>query len=184
VLLAGCLYNLEWSAEFVFRETSGKPSPAAYWLGFQSRASYIRQAFPAYAMFQLMPGVVQPGQKALFVGEYRAFHCPVEWRSSDWFDTPLILHSIRATPDNDALLDRLRDEGVVWVFYNGAELAKYEKDFFRPRFSKSEWKRYEGLFARPESADGEAAVVAHPRLRPALSQPGIILYEILPRKAP
>lgn len=178
IFLLAAAYNLEWSAEFIFRETSVKPSPAAYWLGFQSRDSYIRRAFPPYAMFQLMPSVVRPGEKVLFVGEYRPGYCSVEWRSSDWFDTPLILCSIRATPDDDALLDRLLDENVKWVFYNDAELAKYERDFFRPRFSEAEWKRFEDLFKREKSADGESTIVAHPRLRAALSESGMSLYGI------
>jgi hypothetical protein len=180
ILLAACLYNVEWSADFIFRETNEKPSPAPYWLGLQSRDSYIRQAFPPYAMFQLMPNFVRPGQKVLFVGEYRTCHCPVEWRASDWFDTPLILHYIRTTPDNDALLDGLLNEGVAWIFYNAAELAKYEKDFFQPRFSEAEWKRYTELFAREKRAGGDTIIV-DPRLRSALSQSGMYLYEILPR---
>jgi len=182
ILLAACLYNLEWSAEFVFRETTRKPSPAAYVLGFQSRDGYIRQAFPPYAMFQMMPAHVGAGEKVLFVGEYRTARCPVEWRSSDWFDTPLILHHIRQTPDNDTLLDQLLAEGTRWIFLNEDELAKYEKDFFQPRFSKAEWERYVGLFARQKESFSDTTIIAHPRLRSVLSQSGMYLYEILPRK--
>jgi len=193
VLLVACLYNVEWSANFVFGETTGKPSPAPYWLGFQSRDSYIRQAFPSYAMFQQMPNYVQPGEKVLFVGEYRTFHCPVECRASDWFDTPLILHYIQTTRDNDALLDRLLEENIRWVYYDDAELALYEEAFFLPRFSRPEGKRFSGLFrvsgyekfwglSRGELGGGARRIIAaHPRLRPVVEQPGMYLYEVTKR---
>jgi len=173
ILLVACLYNIEWLAEFAFRETTTKPSPAAYMLGFQSRDSYIAKAFPPYAAFRLMPDHVREGEKVLFVGEYRACHCPVEWRASDWFDAPLILHYIRITPDNDAMLDLLLDEGIAWIFYNAAELAKYENAFFRPRFSAAEWERFE-RFRASMSAEGS-------RLHQVLAQSGMYLYEIQPR---
>ncbi|KPK69384.1 MAG: hypothetical protein AMJ84_09640 [Acidithiobacillales bacterium SM23_46] len=176
ILLVGCLYNIEWSAEFVSRETTAKPSPAAYVMGFQSRDSYVVQAFPPYAVFRLMPDYVRPGQKVLFIGEYRACYCPTEWQASDWFDTPLILHYIRSTPDNDAMLDRLLDEGVAWVFYNEAELAKYEKVFFRSRFSEDEWMRFVD-FRRLMATEGS-------RLRQVFSQSGMYLFEILRRQPP
>jgi 4-amino-4-deoxy-L-arabinose transferase-like glycosyltransferase len=173
VLLAACLYNIEWSGAWIVSEVSSasaKPSAAAYWLGFQSRDSYIREAFPPYGVFQLMPGYVRPGEKVLFVGEYRACYCPVAWRASDWFDTPLILHYIRQTPDNDALLDRLLDEGIRWVFYNDSEWAKYESlflvgtDTLKPRFTPAERERYHGLFRRERTTGNKYTVLSHPRL--------------------
>ncbi|MCX8037181.1 MAG: hypothetical protein N3D11_09095 [Candidatus Sumerlaeia bacterium] len=182
VLLAGCMYNWEWSARFIFHKTTQKPSPAAWWLGRQSRHDYVRQAFPPYAVFQMMPDHVKEGESVLFVGEYRGCHCPVAWRAADWFDTPLILHYIRQTRDNDELLDRLLAEKTRWVFYNDAELIKYEADYFLPRFSAAERARFFDLW-KPGQADpdGFRMITAHPRLRPAVSLSGMHLFEILPR---
>ncbi|MBM3333663.1 hypothetical protein FJY63_03285, partial [Candidatus Sumerlaeota bacterium] len=202
VLLAASVYNIEWAASWIVGESGGpdlpaKPSAAAYLLGFQSRDSYLRQAFPPYAVFQQMPDHVAKGEKVLFVGDYRACHCPVEWLASDWFDTPLLVHYIRSTSDNDSLLDRLLDQGVRWIFYNDAEWARYENLFFaggyerlildsdkqvalKARFTAEEKARYLGLFRRDKSG----AVVAHPRLNAVAMQKDpqiglwMILYEI------
>jgi len=196
VLLAACLYNIEWSGAWIVSEVSSvsaKPSAAAYWFGYQSRGGYIREAFPPYGVFELMPGYVRPGETVLFVGEYRACHCPVEWRASDWFDTPLILQYIRQTADNDALLDRLLGEGIRWVFYNDSEWAKYESLFLagaetlQPRFTPAERARYDGLFHREKTAEG-FGVIAHPRLNRAgqWKDPGtnlwMNLYEVRARR--
>lgn len=190
VLFLACLYNIEWSAEWVFRETrprspgmAAKPSPAAYLLGFQDRDEYLRQAFPPYAVYQVMPQYVGAGEKVLFVGEYRACYCPADWRASDWFDTPLILHYIRQTPDNEALLDRLLEQGVRWIFYNGAELAKYERAFFLPRFRPDERERFFDLFRRSRRGDGTFELATHRRLERVFSLWGMYLLRILPRSA-
>jgi len=186
VLLAVCLYNIEWSAEWVFRETSFKPSAASYWLGRQSHDDYTSQAFPPYRLFQLMTEHVRPAEKILFVGEYRTCYCPFDWQASDWFDTPLILHYIRNTPNNETLFDRLLAERTRWVFLNDDELSKYDtrapEDFFRLRFSDDEWKRFTGILRLERGPDGGATIVAHPRLQPVLQQSGMYLYEIAPKR--
>ena len=199
VLFLVTLYNVEFCAEWVLRRTEprragepSKPSAAAYLLGFQSRDEYLRRAFPPYAMFQLMRDRVGPGEKVLFVGEYRTLHCLVEALSSDWFDTPLIQYYIRATPNNDALLDRLLDEGVAYIFFNEAEWNLYRwvflpvdgqterssPDLLRRRFSPDERNRFEALLGPQTHDPSDATTAPHPRLQLALTESGMHLYRI------
>lgn len=208
VLLLATLYNIEFSTEWVVRETrprfageETKPSPPAYWLGFQPREAYLRQAFTPFGAFQLMPNHVQPGEKALFIGEHRTAYCPVEWRASDWFDTPVIAHYIRTTPDNDALLDRLLHEGIGWIFYNRMGWLRDKWMFYgtgnlsdKPaglsarRLSVTEQQRLDellpdqaGLVATPKTPVPKRAA-PHPRLQPVFAQWEMYLYRIAPRR--
>jgi hypothetical protein len=199
VLLGASVYNVEWSAEWVFRPTTTKPSAIAYVAGLESRDNYIRRAFEPYVMYRLMAQRVPKGKEVLFVGEYRPYHCPVAWRSSDWFDLPLILHLIRETADSDALLDRLRDEGTEYIFCNRRELARLKPRYFTglaldypdqgpegsmkvlafpPLFSEAERVRFEELFGAIEPVDNRATPAVHTRLYSVLTLAGMELYRI------
>jgi hypothetical protein len=196
------VYNVEWSAEWVFRPTTTKPSAISYVAGLESRDNYIRRAFEPYVMYRLMAQRVPKDKQVLFVGEYRPYYCPVSWRSSDWFDMPLILHLIRETADSDALLDRLRGEDTEYIFCNYRELARLKPRYFTglaleypdqgpagttkflsfpPLFSEAERKRFEDLFGPIEPADNRPTPEVHPRLYSVLTLAGMELYRIEPR---
>lgn len=154
------------------------------------RDSYILRAFPQDGIYGTLPQIVDDDESVLLVGEFRAFHCPVRWVGSDWFDTPVILDLIRKTPDNDALLDRLLEQDIRWVFHHRFEMemlmAIRKRILGKPLFSDEELKRYNELLPDPGSSR-PGGTATHPRLRPVLSarsNSGSImsLYRIEPRE--
>jgi hypothetical protein len=52
---------------------------------------------------------------------------------------------IRATKDNEELLESWRARGIRFVLLNLQELSLYEEAYFRPRFTEAEWARFESL---------------------------------------
>lgn len=107
---------------------------------------YIAARFNGYGGVKWLEENTEPNEPVFYIGEHRAFysahHRPI---LSDWFDTPRVLVEIRDTPDNDALLERWRGQGIRFVFLNMAELGQYEAIYFKSRFSPTEWERFESL---------------------------------------
>ena len=140
-ILFSSAYGAHWTARYLIATQSPKPAiPAA--LGVIDRRSYLAASLNYYPCVEWLALHAQPGEKVFYVGEHRGYPSFVPVGVSDWFDTPLILRYIQETPDNDILLDRLLQEGYRYVLFNFAELALYEKRYFRPRFKPAEWSRF------------------------------------------
>jgi hypothetical protein len=180
VLLAVALYNLEWSAEWIVREAPGKPSAAAYALGFQTRDRYIQQAFPVYAAYRLMPAYVPKGDKVLFVGEYRTLHAPVRAVANDWFDTPIIQQYLARTRGAQGFFDLLRQNEIRWILLNESELREYLA-FFKSWFTEEQYARFEALFygGRKNGVESRTGPTPDARLRQTFGQSGLFLFEVV-----
>ncbi len=86
--------------------------------------------------------------RVFYVGEHRgAYASAFEPAHSDWFDTPRVLNSIRGTKSNAEILAEWPKRRVDYVLVNLAELRLYSERYFRPRFTPTEWGRFESLLA-------------------------------------
>lgn len=155
-LLAATLLNACWATRWIaFDATHPSPLPVA--IGAESRDDYLSAALSHYALMSHIDELIEPGERVLFIGEHRGYHCDADYLTSDLYDTPRVLALIRETPDNDALFDRLLDEGVGYVFANDMELNLYVMtNWFRGRFSDNEWERYKTLRVSPRLKRVEA----------------------------
>lgn len=115
-------------------------------VGAWSEDFFIAKRFSTYPTLRWLESATEPGEPVFYIGEHRAAYAhrfrPV---ASDWYDTPRVLTEIRATPDNAALYDRWRGQGIRYVLANFAELGLYEELYFKPRFTSAEWDRFEAL---------------------------------------
>lgn len=115
----------------------------------------ISRKFNAYPAVMWLNANSEPREPVLYIGEFRPHYARVYTPvSSDWFDTPLVLAQIRQTADNGELYALWRAQGIRRVLLNQAELALFERDYFRTRFDAEEWARFEevrrDLLARVE----------------------------------
>lgn len=142
VLVVSCLYGSLWSVRWVLTETQPHPLPVV--LGFESRDHYLRKALNYYPCAQWLNLKVRNSSKVLFIGEHRGYYFSnVEFLTSDWYDTPYIIHLIRHTKNNDELFDWLKQNNVHYVLMNFAELSLYYEEYFKPRFTNEEIRRFE-----------------------------------------
>ncbi|MFH0794604.1 MAG: glycosyltransferase family 39 protein, partial [bacterium] len=146
LILVACLYGATWIGRWLIFESPQSPlSPA---LGFVQRDIYLGRALNYYPAAVWLNETAHGSETVLMVGEHRGYYFDVPYLLSDWYDTPRILALLRETPDNDALFKRLyNEEGVRYVFFNGAELSLYFDDYFQPRFSAEEFRRFKEFIA-------------------------------------
>lgn len=161
------VYGYIWSLEWMYARTRIAPLP--YLVGLQSREDYIAAALPHTQGFRALEGLCEPGDKTLFVGEYRGYYCRVPYIANDFFDQPVILDYLRrATLNTNQLREELRQDGIRYVYLNWAELSLYMNDF-RRFFSPEEWSAFERFLNAPWLAKAWEA------------EPGFIIYEINPQ---
>lgn len=104
----------------------------------------IARKFNAYPAVLWLNANSEPREPVLYIGEFRPHYARVYTPvSSDWFDTPLVLAQIRETAANAELYALWRAQGIRRVLLNQAELALFERDYFRTRFDAEEWARFE-----------------------------------------
>lgn len=126
-----------------------QPHPLPRALGFGSREAYIGSAVNYYRGAKWLEANLADGEKALLIGEHRTLYFPAAVIASDWFDTPQPLPLLRDTETNEQLFARLESRGVRYVFYNEQELSAYARAYFAPRFSESEWLRFQNFLNDP-----------------------------------
>ena len=147
-------------------------------LGFVDRRAYLARAVDYWSAAQWLERRINPGHKVLLVGEHRTLYFDYPHVASDWFDTPQPLPWIRATADNDRLLERLHEADIRYIFFNYGELGKYAAQYLAPdsrfpRFTPAEWRRFWKLWD-------------HPRLQqiyPRARHEDIYIYRIRPPEA-
>jgi hypothetical protein len=144
--LASC-HGVSWTWRYLACDQYPPPYRAAG--GWISREDYQREALNYYPAVEWLGLHARPGEKVFYIGEHRGYPSRIPVTASDWFDVPCILHYIRSTNSNDALLDRLRAEGHAYVVYHSGELALYRERYFRPRFTVGEWDRFLELLESP-----------------------------------
>lgn len=107
---------------------------------------YIARRFNAYPAIMWLNDNTEKNETVLYIGEHRTAYAE-NYRplASDWFDTPLILVELQRHGDNQELFAAWRRRGIRYVLMNLAELRLYEQSDFRPRFTLSEWNRFEAL---------------------------------------
>ncbi len=141
------IYTLAWTAVLIIKnigaEEIAHPLPVA--LGFESREEYLKRRLGYYESARWLAPKISAESKALLIGEHRSLYFPKDILVSDWFDTPQPLLLIQATKDNNELFDRLKKEKVRYVFFNRLELSRYVDLYFKPRFTKEEFARFDAL---------------------------------------
>lgn len=106
----------------------------------------IAKRFAAYPVIRWLEQNTDRNEPVFYIGEHRAAYARhYKPLASDWYDTPLVLVEIRRTADNAELLREWHARGIRYVLMNLAELSLYERAYFQPRFTPSEWARFESL---------------------------------------
>src|SRR5690606_37998787 len=95
--------------------------------------------------FQWLNRNVEETRSVLAIGEFRMYYADFDYRSSDWFDTPVILTEIRNSESNEAMMENFRARGIDYIFLNQAELQLYEEAYFQRRFTDEHWERFKTL---------------------------------------
>ncbi len=146
-MLFASAWGTYWTARYIATEQNPRPIPAA--LGFVSHADYLRSALNYYPCVEWLGLHARPGEKAMYIGEFRGYPSYIPILASDWFDVPIVLRRIQNSADADSLLDGLLAEKCRYVLINHTELRMYMARYFRPRFTAAEWDRFQDLMKSP-----------------------------------
>ena len=80
------LYSWGFTTTLVAGAKQPHPLPVA--LGFETREDYLTEGVSYYRMAGRLKNRLEPGEKALVIGEHRTLYLPNAIIASNWFDTP------------------------------------------------------------------------------------------------
>lgn len=132
----GMLWALQW--EYL----RAVPPSMSYFNGSMSRDEYLVRGLNFRQAYLYLNERVKPDERVLLIGEHRIYGAQFNAIWSDWFDTPAVLHIMRANSISSpaALEGALRLAGVRWILVNETEIAPQNELYWRPRFTAEEWK--------------------------------------------
>lgn len=154
LLFAACATaGVLWAGWYNLAVKGNKPVAAA--IGFLPQDAFLTASFNAYPAVAYLNARASGAGGVFYIGEHRGLYAEYPATLSDWFDVPRILVAIRGSDTNGAMVDAWAEDGIRFILYNAAELAMYERVYFRPRFSPAEWVRFESLRAAFPAAVAE-----------------------------
>ena len=175
LIAGGALYS--WLVTFVIIVAFKQPAPLPLALGFGTREQYLDSALSYYRSAGWLEVQTSPRRRALLIGEHRTLYFPPDVVASDWFDTPQPLPFIRATEDNEELLDMLLEADIGYICFNNDEMRKFASIYLDPRTAKSP------RFSSREYARFRALMIdSRLRLVHRDERYDIFVYEIQPRE--